>query len=57
MPIQRCQKNNKPGFKWGSSGTCYTYTPGDSESRRRAEEKAKEQAQAIESAKRERRGR
>ncbi len=24
MPIQRCTKNGKRGFKWGASGTCYT---------------------------------
>ena len=24
MPVQRCQKNNKPGYKFGKTGTCYT---------------------------------
>lgn len=24
MPVQRCTKNGKRGWKWGSSGTCYT---------------------------------
>lgn len=24
MPVQRCTKNGKPGWKWGESGTCYT---------------------------------
>lgn len=23
MPVMRCQKNGKPGFKWGKSGKCY----------------------------------
>ena len=23
MPLKRCQKNNKKGWKWGDSGTCY----------------------------------
>lgn len=34
-----CQKNGKPGFKYGKSGTCYT-GPG-------AKEKATKQGQAI----------
>ena len=24
MPVMRCMKNGKPGWKWGQSGTCYT---------------------------------
>lgn len=40
MPIMRCQKNGKSGFKYGESGACYT-GPG-------AREKAKKQGQAIE---------
>jgi hypothetical protein len=47
MPVQRCVKNNKPGFRWGESGKCYTYTPGDKASRERARKKAAEQGQAI----------
>jgi hypothetical protein len=47
MPVQRCQKNNKPGFKWGDEGYCYTYTPGDEESRKRARENALKQGLAI----------
>lgn len=47
MPVQRCQKNRKPGWKWGKEGKCYTFTPGDEESRERAKRKAKEQGQAI----------
>jgi len=47
MPVKPCQKDNKPGFKWGDEGTCYTYTAGDEESRERAKEKAIEQGQAI----------
>lgn len=23
MPVKRCQKNGKKGWKWGDSGTCY----------------------------------
>lgn len=25
MPVKQCQINDKPGFKWGDEGTCYTY--------------------------------
>jgi len=39
MPIQKCQKNLKKGFKWGKSGFCYTG--------RGALEKAKKQGRAI----------
>jgi len=24
MPVQRCTKNGKPGWRWGKSGKCYT---------------------------------
>lgn len=47
MPIQSCTKNGKPGFKYGASGKCYTYTTGDEASRQQALEKAKAQARAI----------
>jgi len=29
MPIRSCQKDGKPGYKYGDEGACYTYTPGD----------------------------
>jgi len=47
MPVQRCVKNGKPGYKWGESGTCYTYAPGDSQGREAARERAAEQGRAI----------
>jgi len=47
MPIKRCIKGNRPGFKYGNEGTCYTYTPGDAKSRRQARQKAIQQALAI----------
>lgn len=47
MPIQKCMKNGKPGFKWGKKGTCYTYTRNNESSRKRAMEKARKQEQAI----------
>jgi hypothetical protein len=25
MPVKQCELDNKPGFKWGEEGTCYTY--------------------------------
>jgi hypothetical protein len=40
MPVKSCSENDNPGFKWGDSGKCYTYTRGDSrtmgEAKRRA---------------------
>ena len=33
MPIMMCQKEGKPGYKWGKEGRCYTYN------RRNAREK------------------
>lgn len=51
MPVKRCQSDGKPGYKWGDEGKCYTYTPGDPQSRERAKERAKEQGRAIESGK------
>lgn len=47
MPVQKCQKNNKPGYRWGTEGKCYTYTPGNKASRERAKNKAAEQGRAI----------
>lgn len=47
MPVQSCQVKNKPGFKWGKSGKCYSYTPGNEKSRLRAIEKAKAQGRAM----------
>ena len=47
MPIQTCTKNGKPGFKYGDSGTCYTYTKGNKSSRERARKLAVKQAGAI----------
>jgi hypothetical protein len=48
MPIQSCQSENKPGFKWGESGNaCYTYNPNDKKSRETARRKAIKQGVAI----------
>jgi len=47
MPVQSCNKDGKPGYKFGKSGTCYTYTSGNKTSRDRAYSKAVKQGQAI----------
>ncbi len=47
MPLQACAKNKKPGYKWGKSGNCYTYSPGDKKSRQKAKARALKQARAI----------
>lgn len=39
MPVQRCQKNGRRGYKWGKSGTCYVG--------RGAKDKAERQGRAI----------
>ncbi len=45
MPIKTCQKDGKPGFKFGDQGKCFIYS--DNESKERARRKATEQGQAI----------
>lgn len=47
MPVNSCSSNGKPGYKFGDSGACYTYTPGDSESRKSAKAKASAQERAV----------
>lgn len=47
MPVRVCQINNQPGFKWGTEGKCYEYTPGDEESKNDAKKKAISQGVAI----------
>lgn len=51
MPIMKCQKNGKPGYKYGDTGKCYLYVEGNKESESAAKQKAKEQAKAIEASK------
>lgn len=48
MPLKECTENGRPGYKWGDSGKCYTYTPGDDEGRREAKRRAYVQGYAIE---------
>jgi len=48
MPVQRCQQDGKPGFKWGKRGKCYTYNPNDTKGKAEARLKAETQGRAIE---------
>ena len=47
MPINNCSNDGKPGYKWGDSGACYTYTQGDKGSMDAARKKALAQATAM----------
>jgi hypothetical protein len=49
MPTHPCEKDGKPGWQWGNSGKCYTYTRGDKEGRKRAKKKADAQGAAVHS--------
>lgn len=40
MPVRTCRADGKPGYRWGNSGKCYTYTSGDDGARREAKRKA-----------------
>jgi hypothetical protein len=39
-PVQECQENNKPGYKWGTQGKCYIYTKDNMKSKNEAKRKA-----------------
>lgn len=47
MPVQPCSSGGKPGYRFGESGKCYTYTPGDAASRKRAKDSATAQERAA----------
>ena len=47
MPVQACQRNEKPGYRWGGAGYCYTYEPGNEASKNAAKSKAQKQGTAI----------
>ena len=53
MPVQRCVQNGKPGYRFGKSGKCYSYVPGNKASRDNAQQKAHSQGAASESRMRE----
>lgn len=43
----KCSTDGKPGWKFGASGACYTYTPGNDASEKAAKVKAVKQGLAI----------
>lgn len=49
MPLNRCESDGSPGWKWGDapSAKCYTYTAGNEESEKAARKKAMAQAAAM----------
>ena len=51
MPIMKCQKDGKPGYKWGNKGKCYTYDINDEHSdgpsKKAAKLRATRQGKAI----------
>ena len=47
MPVKTCRVKGKPGYKYGDSGKCYTYTKGSERSRKAAKRKAHLQGAAI----------
>jgi phage head maturation protease len=47
VPLNRCQDDDKPGWKWGDAGKCYVYTAGNEESEKAARKKALAQAAAM----------
>lgn len=47
MPVQQCQSDGKPGYRWGEAGRCFTYQPGDEGAQQRAKKKAQQQGVAI----------
>ena len=49
MPVKECTKDGRPGYKYGEGGYCFTYLPGNAESRKSAELKAVFQGSSIES--------
>jgi len=47
MPVERCRKDGKPGYRWCIKCKCFTYTSGDKASRERAKRKAEAQGRNI----------
>lgn len=47
MPVKPCTSGGKPGYRWGDSGKCYVFTPGNEKSRNSAKQKAHLQGAAI----------
>ena len=40
MPVNSCNENGKPGYRWGNSGKCYVYSPGSEVARKKAKQRA-----------------
>lgn len=47
MPLQRCEEEGRPGWRWGQAGKCYTYAPGSAAAERLAKQRAMAQAVAM----------
>jgi hypothetical protein len=48
MPVQACQADGRPGWRWGEQGKCYPYPPGDEAASNQAKKKAYLQGYAAE---------
>jgi len=46
MPLNECQYEGKPGWRWGQAGKCYVYTPGSEAGSRLARARALRQGVA-----------
>lgn len=47
MPVKSCREGDRPGYKCGNSGKCYTYKSGDEAGRKKAKRKAIRQCRAM----------
>ena len=47
MPVMSCSENGSPGWKYGASGKCYTYTAGNEKASGKAKQKAYLQGATI----------
>lgn len=47
MPVVSCEIDGQPGYRWGSSGKCYTFEPGDVEGMKLARSRASAQGAAA----------
>jgi hypothetical protein len=47
MPVKECSSENKPGYKWGDEGKCYTYDPKNLGQKNKAKKQAIIQGIAI----------
>jgi len=47
MPVVSCEIDGQPGYRWGGSGKCYTFEPGDVEGMKLARSRAAAQGAAA----------